>query len=57
MTEYKTYQIINIVSVSSSCWEFTWYEDYVEAILSGEEQFEEQFDPYPIFLFPDIHVR
>lgn len=29
-------------SISSSCWEVTWYEDYVEVILSGEEQFDEQ---------------
>ncbi len=29
-------------SINSSCWEVTWYEDYVEIILSGEEQFDEQ---------------
>ena len=29
-------------SISSSCWKVTWHEDYVEIILSGEEQFEEQ---------------
>ncbi len=29
-------------SISSSCWEVTWYEDYVGVILSGEEQFDEQ---------------
>jgi len=29
-------------SISSSCWEVTWHEDYVEIILSGEEQFDEQ---------------
>ncbi len=29
-------------SITSSCWEVTWYEDYVEVILSGEEQFDEQ---------------
>lgn len=29
-------------SISSSCWEVTWYEDYVEVILSSEEQFDEQ---------------
>ena len=27
-------------SISSSCWKVTWHEDYVEIILSGEEQFE-----------------
>ena len=30
------------VSISSSCWKVTWHEDYVEIILSGEEQFDEQ---------------
>lgn len=29
-------------SITSSCWKVTWYEDYVEVILSGEEQFNEQ---------------
>ena len=29
-------------SISSSCWKVTWHEDYVEIILSGEEQFDEQ---------------
>ncbi len=29
-------------SINSSCWEVTWYEDYVEIILSGEEQLDEQ---------------
>lgn len=29
-------------SINSSCWEVTWYEDYVEVILSGEEQFDDQ---------------
>ncbi len=29
-------------SITGSCWEVTWYEDYVEVILSGEEQFDEQ---------------
>ncbi|MDO5392473.1 MAG: hypothetical protein Q4F24_15485 [Eubacteriales bacterium] len=29
-------------SISSGCWEVTWYEDYVEIILSGEEQSDEQ---------------
>jgi len=29
-------------SISSNCWKVTWHEDYVEVILSGEEQFDEQ---------------
>lgn len=29
-------------SISSNCWKVTWYEDYVEVILSGEEQNDEQ---------------
>ena len=29
-------------SISSNCWKVTWYENYVEVILSGEEQFDEQ---------------
>ena len=29
-------------SISSSCWKVTWHEDYVEVILSGEEQFDEE---------------
>ena len=29
-------------SITSSCWKVTLYEDYVEVILSGEEQFDEQ---------------
>lgn len=29
-------------SITSNCWKVTWYEDYVEVILSGEEQFDEQ---------------
>lgn len=33
-------------SISSSCWEVTWYEDYVAVILSGEEQSDEQFILY-----------
>lgn len=33
-------------SISSRCWEVTWYEDYVEIILSGEEQYDEQFILY-----------
>lgn len=33
-------------NISSSCWEVTWYEDYVEIILSGEEQADEQFILY-----------
>ncbi|MCB6991552.1 hypothetical protein LI187_13810 [bacterium 210820-DFI.6.38] len=29
-------------NITSNCWKVTWYEDYVEVILSGEEQFDEQ---------------
>ena len=29
-------------SISSNCWKVTWHEGYVEVILSGEEQFDEQ---------------
>ncbi len=29
-------------SISNNCWQVTWYEDYVEVILSGEEQFDEK---------------
>ena len=29
-------------SISNNCWKVTWHEDYVEVILSGEEQFDEQ---------------
>ena len=29
-------------SISSGCWTVTWQADYVEVILSGEEQFDEQ---------------
>ena len=29
-------------SITSNCWKVTWYEDYLEVILSGEEQFDEQ---------------
>lgn len=29
-------------NVSNGCWKVTWYEDYVEVILSGEEQSDEQ---------------
>lgn len=29
-------------SISNDCWTVTWYEEYVEVILSGEEQFDEQ---------------
>ena len=29
-------------SITSNCWKVTWYEDYVEVILSGKEQFDEQ---------------
>ena len=46
--------------ISNRCWEVTWYEDYVEVILSGEEQFDERvtlyFDgsvEYPKFLLEE----
>ena len=29
-------------SISSDCWTVTWYEEYVEVVLSGEEQFDKQ---------------
>lgn len=32
--------------VCSGIWEVTWHEDYVEVILSGEEQFDEQITLY-----------
>ena len=33
-------------SISSSCWKVTWYEDYAEVILSGEEQPDERVTLY-----------
>ena len=33
-------------SIRSSIWEVTWHEDYVEVILSGDEQFDEQIILY-----------
>lgn len=33
-------------NISSGCWKVTWYEDYVEVILSGEEQEDERFILY-----------
>lgn len=33
-------------SIHSSCWKVTWYDGYVEVILSGKEQFDEQFILY-----------
>lgn len=33
-------------NISSNCWEVTWYENYVEVILSAEEQADEQFILY-----------
>ena len=33
-------------SISSSCWKVTWYEDYAEVILSGEEQLDERVTLY-----------
>lgn len=32
--------------ISESCWKVTWYEDYVEIILSGKEQLDEQIILY-----------
>ncbi len=32
--------------IRSSIWEVTWYENYVEVILSGDEQFDEQIILY-----------
>ena len=29
-------------SINSDCWEVTWHEDFVEIILSGKEQSDEQ---------------
>ncbi len=29
-------------SINSSCWDVAWHEDYVEVILSGKEQFDQQ---------------
>ena len=29
-------------SINSDCWKVTWHEDYVEVILSGKEQADEQ---------------
>lgn len=33
-------------SITGSCWKVTWYEDYVEVILSGEEQCDERVNLY-----------
>lgn len=33
-------------SITSNCWKVTWHEDYVEVILSGEEQFDERVTLY-----------
>ena len=33
-------------SITSSCWKVTWYEDYAEVILSGEEQPDERVTLY-----------
>ncbi|MCI8326200.1 MAG: hypothetical protein HFI37_00320 [Lachnospiraceae bacterium] len=32
--------------ISSRCWKVTWYEDYVEVVLSGEEQEDESIYLY-----------
>ena len=34
-------------SITSSCWKVTWYEDYVEVILSGEEQDDKIYEFMP----------
>lgn len=39
-TDFELYNDGGIIS--SRCWEVTWYEDYVEIILSGEEQPDKQ---------------
>ena len=39
-TDFELYNDGGIIS--SRCWEVTWYEDYVEVILSGKEQFDER---------------
>lgn len=33
-------------SIRGSSWKVTWHEDYVEVLLSGEEQFDEQIILY-----------
>ena len=33
-------------NITSSCWAVTWNEDYVEVILSGQEQYDEQIILY-----------
>ena len=33
-------------NISSNCWEVTWYENYVEVILSAEEQAEASLPVY-----------
>lgn len=33
-------------NINSNCWKVTWYEDYVEIILSGKEQFDKQIILY-----------
>lgn len=43
-TDFKLHNDGGIIS--SRCWEVTWYEDYVEVILSGEEQFDERVTLY-----------
>ena len=32
--------------ITRNCWKVTWYEDYVEVILSGEEQLDERVNLY-----------
>ena len=43
-TDFELYNDGGIIS--SRCWEVTWYEDYAEVILSGEEQFDERVTLY-----------
>ena len=33
-------------SVNSDCWKVTWYDEYVEVIIAGSEQFDEQIILY-----------
>lgn len=43
-TDFELYNDGGIIS--SRCCEVTWYEDYAEVILSGEEQFDERVTLY-----------
>lgn len=33
-------------SINDNCWKVTWYDEYVEVIISGSEQFDEQIILY-----------